>query len=662
MAGSEHGAAPAEQAHINEEQPIILKELLKTINAARRQSSLYGSDHQSTAKVVDVLCKVIDDFMENMGQVTLIFAKDALISNDHYYSPTPDSHDLYQRLRARGTIAITFVDRPSADQVAEFLAFLNAEPREIREQGGPSAYLRNRKVTRIVATTAVYTSGEDTDAPPHAGGGDSSPPADLAIGAAINWLTRQEDMTDSEQIPITDILSSPDMAGKLIQEAVTKLHSSRKSGNSGELTTEIVNDLKDLASTDPEGWDRATPQIRKAMSKLPSEMRSGMSVFSSDRAVEAGERPAGCADVSNVEEIVSTELQLLDEGEAKSLDSHVVADLLGKKPVGLLSGWRRELRPENIVMGYGRTLDMLMSWETKAPEHGRLAHALAGLIPWAVESKNTDTALSFAGHLANETRRTNDEPWRSSNAKSALQKLELPVLQTLVEQALKSPNRDHHVIAAALVEAVPALAVGVSGLLDVCEEQVFVDSLKRGISQAGRSGAAALGAMLRNENSEQREWALETLVAMKSEWAVREIGAAVRDADVMFIIKALSMLAAVPLRATTLVCMSFLTHKSPDVRYTALQVLGDLGDEIAVPELVRFARQSGIRRRDLEQQLSAIESLSRIANADVVPVLEEIASRRPLFFRGRHEAVREAVRKAVDRIMGWQKTEENRAA
>ena len=640
------------------EQPALLKDLLKSVNAARRQSSLYGSDHQNTQKMIEELIPVIEDFVKNFGPSTFVFTQDAVLVNDRYYKSSADSRDMYQRLRVRGTVAITFLQDIPSKQAAEFLAFLNTEPREIVQQRGPSAYLRRRGVTRIVATEAIYSAHEDSDIGSE--GPDQpamdSDPIDRAVLAAIEWLTRQDDKEKEKapQLSINKILSDPTKAAKLVREAVTKLHASRRSEFSAETAAQAINDMKDLASKDPEKWDQATPQIRKAILKLPQEMRPTAIDFIVED--DSSQTPDGAAfrreiDVSEAEAMVAEVFDgPVEAGSSKGVSAlHNLESLFGVKTSGLLSSWQSELQPAGFVRSSGRTFATLMTWETSAAEHGRIAHALASLVSRALEMKDVELALELAGALVEEANRQDNLRWRGANARSALQSLDLQMLKVMVQDAMNKNDLRSQEVAASLVEIVPSLALSLVDLLGEASSASFNDSLKRGIVRSGRAAAPLLGRLLSEGLSSAKESALEVLVDMRNESAISEVEAALKQADPAFLIKALDMLAKVPSSSVTRICVGCLRHRSPDVRYASLRTLGKLGDESALPYLIRFATRRGLRI-GIDEQIAAIESLGRSGPPEVVGLLEQVARKCPLIRRSQHELVQAVARRAIAEI------------
>jgi len=223
-------------------QPPSLVSVLRRLDVARRMLSLYGNDHPNTTGALTEAITAVTEYISQIGPATCIFSKDAVIINDRFYQSSTDSKELFNRLRARGVLAVTFVTEPSLEQMKEFVDFLNTEPHKIKQEGGPVTYLRRRAVTKITLTEAVYTDDEvpSKSITTHQEG------LDHAVAAAIRWLTKEEPGDEEEvpQLPIQEILSDPDMAARLIREAVTKLHASRRTENTNELANEVVLNMK----------------------------------------------------------------------------------------------------------------------------------------------------------------------------------------------------------------------------------------------------------------------------------------------------------------------------------------------------------------------------------------------------------------------------------
>lgn len=646
-------AAPREP----DAQPLALRDFLRSLNAARRQSSLYGSDHPSTQGIVKELSEAMETFIGCFGPCTFVFTGDAAIVNDNWYEPSGDSRELYQRLRSRGVMAVTLVDRPPAEQVSEFLAFLNSEPREIKRHGGASTYLRQRSVYKIVATDAIYTAGDQSDESYQGADepGDGEVGMDRSIAAAISWLSEHDDEDGSPRCSTAEIFAQPDAAAKLIREAVTKLHSSRRSRPRGELAAEVFNDLKDVVATSHEDWDGATPQIRRAISKLPKDMRPQTAGFTSVRHVSTdnlGEHGERMVDVDDVEPLVNKMVEAAgDSASQQPADVSAELDgLFGAMPTGLLSSWKAEIEPRNALQSSGRTLSWLMTCEANSAEHGRTARSLAHLILEAIERKDTQTALEFASKLAEEAGQESKVAWRSANAKSALQILDVSVYLALIEEALDTGDSRSMDIAAALVRVVPSLALAASDMLDRCPNGPFRDSLLQGIAASGRSAAPVLSKLLSEGSPAMRDTALAILIEMKAHWAVCEIESALRGADDSFLVRALAALSEVRAPLVTDICIQNLSHKSPDVRCAALRTLGLLGDESALPHLIRYATRRGFLKRDTDQQIAAIESLGLLGTSDLIVCLEKIAGRRVFLWPSRYELVRIAAIRAAREI------------
>lgn len=626
----------------------VLKDLLKSVSVARKFSNLYGTDHPNSIQAIEALSDIILDFINSFPRPTCVFTRDAVIINDHYYESSSESQAIYERLRARGCMAISIVGAVSGDQIREFLAFLNTDPSEIRRQGGPSTYLRSRGVSRIVATEAVYMSGESTEEKPSEAQLDA-PQMDRAMGAVIEWLIKQDEDDEPPRLPILQIISDPDMAAKLIREAVTKLHASRRKSTQGEIVTEVVDDLKGLAGEDPENWDKSTPQIRKAISKLPTAMRPACGFFPDRDDVEVESYSGKTVDISEIETVVAEALESGNdtlESLAPSFD--YLADLLGVKASGLPTTWKSELEPVSIIRSSGGTYATLMVWETSPTEHGRIVRALAALIPKAMELDDVDTALTFVEGLVEEAQRIGDESWNVSNAKSALQSIEIDTLHALVEGALKSSSYRAKDIVASLVETIPSLSIHLVGYLGTCKAESFNHALKTSLRESGQSAISVLGGVLRSKSSVTAETALEVLVGIGTTSAIREVASAMEGSDIVFSIKALNALpnARIPMVAD--ICIKALLSKSADVRCAALAALGKLGDDNSVNHIIRIATRRGQGSEDAAERIAAIQALGRVGGDEARECLESLSTRRPFIGKAAYEPIRLAAEQALE--------------
>lgn len=596
------------------EQPSALKETIKSIEIARRQVSLYGIDHPNSHAVMDELTGCVEQFVETYERATCVFTKNAVIVNEHYFTTTSESTQIFHRIRARGAMAVTFVGAPSAEQLREFILFLNAEPRDVRSSGGPSTFLRRRGVSRIVLTEAVYTTGDGSD-DEDCGSTDGDFDDDRAVAAAIEWLSKQEEDEEEEmpKLPITQILSNPDSAAKLIREAVTKLHASRREDTSGEIAGEVVHDLKSLAGTNSQEWDRATPQIRKAISKLPQDMRPAFSGFTFDDDENEDNVHRRTDNIGEIEDMVGRMLQ-------ENLPAPTAFDnLFGTHAYGPLAVWKRELQPVSIMTSTGTTLLTLMRWENSACEHSRIAHALADLVLRAMDINDLDCALLFAGGLIEEALCDNEAGWKRFNARSALLDLEEGTLGSLIYLALENGSPEAKRISAAMVDLCPEIALGMIEMLGSASSEEFKLSLTRAIIKAGTSASAPLADLLRNGSPSGKMAALETLIEIGRAWALEEMAAVINGEDVALAVEAINLLPSVRVPMVSEILMNAVSHTSVEIRIAAIDALGKLED------------------------------------AATLDFVEKIAKRRHLFGRSRFENIRQSALRAAERIRNKQK-------
>jgi len=631
-------------------QPLALKDFMKALISVRRRSSLYGSDHPSTLHAVEEFTNILKGFLDCFGPSTFVLTEDAVVLNDRWFEASGDSRELFHRLRSRGAMAFSLVGEPSSDQLVEFLLYLSAEPREIRDQGGSNIYLRKHGVTRIVVTEALLVSEQD-DGPVADKLPSDKPAMNRAVAAVITWLTRQDEEEESPRLRISEIFADPDAAAKLIRQVIMKLRSTHAKKKPSELAADVVNELKDLAAGNKEEWDKAVPGVRKAMAKLPPEMRPTLGKFGShDQDVEMG--ATGRVSVTEVESTVNKFLMtesLSGDMDMESLLTEM-EQLFGGYSSGLLSNWKNELLPANTIRSSVGTLSMLMGLETNSLVHGQIARSLAALITRALEANEPHLAMESASILASEARLSDQPLWRNMNVKSALKTVDMYTLRNLVERALQTGSVEDQEAAAGLVEAVPSLALSVAESLGVNWSGHFLESLRAGLAQIGQTAGPVLGRLLTNGEGKARRAALKMLADLQTDWSLLEIETALKGADESFVVMALELASKVRSPIVLRMCAYQLRHKHADVRLTAIRVIGDLGDESDAVNLMKFASMRAIRQNQRDEQLQALRVLGRIGGADMIGCLESAAVRRPLFWRSRYEPVREAAGWAVNEI------------
>ncbi|MCE5321680.1 HEAT repeat domain-containing protein [bacterium] len=594
------------------EQPPALIETIKAIELARTQISLYGIEHPNSLAVLGELAGCVEQFVETYERATCIFAKNAVIINEHYFNTTPDSKQICQRIRARGAMAITFVGTPPVEQLREFILFLNAEPRDVRSSGGPSTYLRQRGVSRIVLTEAVYTTEDDSDED-HVAVADDSFDDDRVLASVLNWLSQQDKEEDNlPKLPITQVLSNPDSAARLIREAVTKLHAARRQDMSGEIAGEVVNDLKSLAGTHSEEWDKAAPQIRKAILKLPQEMRPTFGGFTLDDENDDNVHRR-IENISDIENMVGQMMQK-DLPKPNAFD-----DLFGARAYGPLSAWRRELQPVSIMTSTGTTLLTLMRWENSACEHSRIVKALAEMVLRAMDVNDLNCALLFAGGLIEEAVCDNESGWRKTNVRSALLGLEKDKLDLLISLALENGSAEAIRISAALVDLCPEIALGMIRMLDINSSEEFKQSIIRAIVKNGTSASAQLADLLRDGSPSGKVAALEILIGIGRAWALEEVASVIHGDDEALAIMAVEMLPNVRVPMVSEILMKAASHTVMGIRIAAVDALGKLGD------------------------------------AATLDFLDKIAKRRHLFGRSKFENIRQSALRAAQHIRDKQK-------
>ncbi|MCL5105344.1 MAG: HEAT repeat domain-containing protein [Armatimonadetes bacterium] len=640
-----------------EGQPPALKQLLASVNVARKQISMYGTDHPNSVEATTRLADCVEEFTSNFDRATCVFTNTAIIVNEHYYAGSRDSADMCQRLRVRGVMAITFIGSRRVLASVRDSGFLNIEPKEVRAQEGPSTFLRRRGVSRIVLTETIYTASDGEQSNDGNEQDCSGVNEDRVIAAVIDWLSKNDDENEDDEparkLPVSQVLSDPDSAARLIREAVTKLHVSRRK-EAGESATEVVQELKALMGEDHDEWDNVTPQIRKAMSKLPKEMRPSAVGFMFEED-ENEDTPSGPRKTTGMDEAEAVVHELMEEVSTSATPEEMTAHpalekLFGARAEGMLSSWRRELQPTSVMESSGRTLGTLMTWESSACEHGRIAQATAVLIARALEAESFDIALALAVGLLSDAEQDEELGWRRTNVKAALTSIDSTALSTLVREAAKSKHHTGIEIAASILKLIPQMAMTLTDLVGTREGAGIAEPLKGAIRQLGQGALSALANLLHDGSPAAREAALTILIDSGRGWAIEEIASVMKAGDPMFIIKALAVLPRVRIPLSTETCLGALAHPMSEVRCAAIAALGEMQDISALPQLIRAARRYSAFTGPRMEHIAAINAIGRFRDPEARDCLKKIANCRPLIGRARYEPVRRAAEQALETV------------
>ena len=640
-----------------DEQPAELNGFLKSIARARRHVSLYGKEHPNCQEALAELKVSVDELLGEQSQVTCVFMPMGVILNDRFYAPSQDSKDVFDRLRHRGVMAVTFIKGSSQEEIDEFLEFLNVDPRAVMAGECASAYLRLRGVTSIVVTETIYSvqDGNEGDGAQLAPAGEivtDEMTVPTRLSALIEWLINQDDDNELPKISVEEILSHPELSAKLITEAVTKLHASRRQLASGEVANEVIAGLKHLADDQTAKWDENTSQVKKAIARLPEEMRpalGGLNTHQINTRDSSGTAKQQTIDLSDIECLANRALAKgASESDRESIIGSLDVDrLFDAKVEGMLSAWQEELQANSYIRCSGRTFATLMAWESGSAEHARISGALAGLIPRALEIGDIDAACGFAELLCGEILSDNATSWRSTNVNAALQDLENGTLKSLIESAL-STNGDRLLATAShFVEVIPSLALEFASVLNEPGMPVFRESLHRGLVGSGRAAIPILGGILREGSPVGNEAALRCLAEIGDTPALNEIIESLDIDNVPLVIEALDVIPSMKCHGRAEGCISFALSHSADIRRAVLVALSRIGGRDALAHLRKVAVRGGAGKTRRDEQITAIEALGDIGEPDFVGDLERLSRMRLLFGRRSFEPVREAAIQAI---------------
>ncbi|HEY3297197.1 MAG TPA: hypothetical protein VGK34_00965 [Armatimonadota bacterium] len=632
-------------------------EFLQRLNAARRQAALYGKEHESTVNLARELLSTIESLLNAFGRATFVFTKEGVILNEGTFS-CRDAREFYHLLRSRGAVAMTLVAVPSAEEVCSFLGFLASEPKAIRGAGGARKFLRELDVRNIVMTDALYTGIEaDADSNDMLSAKDIG--IDAAIAQAIGWLNRksEDEGDDIPTLPIIEILSDPYMAAKLIREAVMRMHSSRPAATSNELAVKALDELQHLAN-DPVAWDKALPQIRHAMSKMPRELRPVAAGLASSRKPAAG-APGLLPDVRSavdVEAILAKDFagHSTGDGDFNGVSSEELARLeqfFDMQVEGMPTGWSKELNQDSLLRSAADTLSSLLKWSNGGAEHYKIASSLCVLAVRALENGRDELGLYVMQKLLGDADHQDAWPWRRINIKSALRRIDPELVKKFVEESMRSWDHDRAVVAASLVMLLPDVALSMLKKIDTCNDHDLTKAVMRGSIESESGGASALAGKMRTGTPFAREYALELLLSMRTASAINEIAEILNDTDSEFAaIIVGSMHKAGEFGVG--ICVDALSHKSQHVRLAAISSLGKARDVSALPYMRKLATMSFFRSGRLPEKLAAIRAVGDIGGDAETEFLNALSARTSLLFRGSSRAVRETALESAAKARG----------
>lgn len=641
-----------------EEQPPVLREVLERLVLAQAQLNLYGAEHPRAVESVQALVQSIDKFVSCFELPRCVFTNETVAVNEQLFTGTSTSRTLFERLRIRGAAAITLLEVPRIEQLMEFLCFMNVEPRAVREQGGPQAYLSARGVDQIAVTELAWHTSRgaaQSDAEESQEESDLEP-SDAEPSVAVDQRSGLTERDDSASVVTgNESLANPEELADLIREEYAESQAA-----DGESPVEMIQRLKDLYTGDTKQWDEAVPEVKKAVADLPEQARK-MSAFSGTGDQENSN--AAVADAAEVEALVArlVEEQLGSRPETIPSLAHFEA-LFGATPCGLLSSWQTELRPGSMLESCGRTLSMLMASESRTAEHERLVRATAHRIAHALDTNDMNCAALFLQSVVDEIKQEGQQHWRGANARNALQSLDTAGLKQLVENAVASGDYGAREVAAELVEALPDLALSLAGLLGVHAGEPFNQSLKAGIAKSGPAGLALFEQCIREGGYLAKLSALDGLIGMAGASGLQKVAGLLPDMDDAAAVTALRLLGATRAPLAAEICRRALSHASSEVRCAALSALGELGDKSDVPRIICFATRRAYFRDFTAERIAAIQALGRIGETVALPTLKKIAGSRVVIGRGRYKQVRVAADEAIERISAGQECTQAEAA
>lgn len=639
------------------EMPKDASNLLRSINRALLSAGLYDKGHPNALGCLQNLVDIVTQQFEQSPKITYMFTKEAIFVNDVPYTNSTDSIHLFHKLRMRGVLSITFNLPITCEQVDGFIAFLLEEPQDIRENGGPEKYLQDHGVTSVTLTEAIYVleegDNELSDINPDA----NSESSDLEnVDTAVKWLTSRRKSADAPDVSLIDLLANTQSASVLIIQAVERLCQEAFPCSESQITSEIIDDFRELANGDREKWDNATPQIRKSISKLPLHLRPVISGFASVSSADM--EGYDVVDVGQMESRIS-QIFIKPDGDLRpeqDLNESDLDPLFKMKTRGLLSSWEAELEPSSILSACGSTYESLLTWSSSREEHMRIAGAISTMVVRAMESGDVNTAVFLIEILIKETRQEHADAWRNVNARDVLINTDFSTLKKLAESALRNLNYHHKEISAMLVEIIPNLALSMISMLGTYRSEPFDNSLRNGVKIAGDRSLMLLTGLLKNGSISAKESALDVLVDIGSMLALGELASIIEGPDIDLACRALSKIGDKYNSRIINACHAAITGKSPDLQRAAIDAVRRMNEKSSIPLLESIAMHGSLKPELIDIRIEAIKVLGEIGEEAQVTTLERVVRNQPLIGRKQYAAVSDAAKLAIEQIRNGKKS------
>ena len=178
--------------------------------------------------------------------------------------------------------------------------------------------------------------------------------------------------------------------------------------------------------------------------------------------------------------------------------------------------------------------------------------------------------------------------------------------------------------------------------------KVFTDAL---VTQ-GEVALPAIIATLKDNRWPVLRNAAQLLGEIRAVAAIEPLQALLRHRELGVRREALRALTRIGGSSVIRIIAKILQGKDIELRRQAMLCLGAIRDPATIPLLVQFVQIRDWQFQQLEAKVDAVKALGEIGSIEVLPVLKNIVSHQPFFYRSRNNVLRAAALSAMGEIGG----------
>lgn len=656
-----------EQEELGTEKRKSLDVLFKRFNAAIKIQRVYASDHPMCVEAAAELFNTLTTYFTTYPGLIFNVGKTSLTLDGREF--TERDAGFYQALanylHARQIIMMEIRPELKQRELELFLGAISADAEDIRRKGGIENVLGEHQVLNIIAKRLMVEAGDEAVSE-----------AAAAYGEVLNdqevfLALRESEITPAEQEKLVmNLRQGPMEVAKLLNKL-----SDRAASTEGETTiearagylTEVIEKLSAmLKEARPEDRQDILQNLAGGVTNLREDLQAPLLEQLKEKlgGIEFGPELMNVVNeaLKNADVPMASEIQDISLAEIEDIklspeevyfefahlydDAHVAFEATVEEEIA-------ELEESDVEE---QAIDTLLEMLTNSTDDVRLIRTLGG-IDLHLHDLIDEERLDLAVKIIQAIRVKRDQAVR-----------ELPEMLEMLDQslskaaradnvrkilfvALKSTDEENKKYARASLDLLGELAVPTmldllvveadpdqqtkicrvaahltQGDLDIFKEKLIdpnwqtVKCIVSVLSNLGDERAVELFKMtVAHSHPEVREATVLALSSFRSPEAVRLTMTAVDDADM-------------------------------SIRKRAVKSLGRMRAEAAISKLTGILEQRDLLNKNLDTRLAVIETLGRIESVKALPVLQRIAKKRIVLFRGPGKKTRAAALEAVKRI------------